>query len=854
MLSVEYGKGKTLCGLTQEQLDKVKKDLTFVNPAYEQVKRFSKWDSTKVPPYLYFYKINGTNITVPQGYTLNVPFEVTKDDRNSFCVEYPRLKITLREIQEKAVSHFQDIGTLVLPTGTGKAQTLDTKILTPKGYKLMGDIEIGDKVIGEDGNFYSVSGIYPQGVKDVYELTFKDGTKTKCCKEHLWKYATANMLHHKRGVYKVAELQEIVKNGLKSQGSYKFNIPINKPINYSDVEVLIPPYVLGLLLGDGCLSVINGRQCKVYFSNTEKDLVTNLNDMMGDLGEFVYNKSTQCQYLFRNSSEGIKYSRFVQEIKRLNLNVLGEDKFIPNEYKFNSVEKRLELLKGLFDTNGSVGLNGSYRFSSSSKSLIKDVEFLCRSLGYRTTLKIINRVGRLTKVKGKQYLTKNPEYTLTILTDDIIFKSKKHLERKEKSDKLVRPAQKHKYDVLPVVDIRYVGKEECQCIMVDSKEHTYLCDDFIVTHNTIVGIYLSYKLKQRTLVVVNKDDLVDGWMNDIKLCFGDGIDVGLVKGKAFKIGKHFTVTTIQTLSRLGDKKLEQLFKNISMLIVDECHRAGAKSYQVLNSFPVRYRLGLTATKMRNDGLVDAVDLLCGHTVFDGSTEKTDAIIPPENIHVLKLNSNIYWSPQRRYYNTSTKMDIHSFKLGGQEFIEGTEKWKMAIKRLEALGKVAVYPLRLHKAYDLIATDVDFNAQVLRDIKNEYLKGHSCIVFCKTVDHLNFLYDYLKCACPKIQKFFGGMKETKAEIKQRAESKEVLVTLATLAIATEGTNVKSWEVAFLVGDIGNEKDLIQAIGRIRRTKEGKKECWIYDYRHPKMVSIRNHGKLRDGAYSKLGIKC
>ena len=88
---------------------------------------------------------------------------------------------------------------------------------------------------------------------------------------------------------------------------------------------------------------------------------------------------------------------------------------------------------------------------------------------------------------------------------------------------------------------------------------------------SICGLYLAGKLKQRALIVVNKDDLVDGWTQDAKLCYKD-LDVGLVKGQVFKIGKHITLTTIQTLSRLGEKKLNDLYSNISMLIADECLR------------------------------------------------------------------------------------------------------------------------------------------------------------------------------------------------------------------------------------------------------------------------------------------
>ena len=72
--------------------------------------------------------------------------------------------------------------------GAGKAQPLYSDVLTKDGFKKMKDIKVGDKVFGEDGNLYNVTGVYPQGKKDIYEVEFQDGTSTRCCDEHLWTY------------------------------------------------------------------------------------------------------------------------------------------------------------------------------------------------------------------------------------------------------------------------------------------------------------------------------------------------------------------------------------------------------------------------------------------------------------------------------------------------------------------------------------------------------------------------------------------------------------------------------------------------------------------------------------------
>lgn len=370
---------------------------------------------------------------------------------------------------------------------------------------------------------------------------------------------------------------------------------------------------------------------------------------------------------------------------------------------------------------------------------------------------------------------------------------------------------------------------------------------------TIFALYLAGKLKQRVLVVVQKDDLIAGWTKDAKMCYGEDLDVGLVKGKVFNIGQHITLTTIQTLSKLGDEKIEKLQEEISMVICDETHKCGAKSYKVLTSFPAKYKLGLTATLMRNDGLVNVVTLLCGKEVYNGTNEKTDAIIAPEKIHIIRKDiDSIVWKPRPNYYYVDSLQDVGDIYNGDEIILKYTLNWNFYVGQLEAEGRIKPYPLRLTEINERIATDEEYNKELCRDIRKEYRLDKSMIVFCRTIQQIDILYEMLKDECPKIQKFYGNMKDTKEEAIRKAESKEVLITLATIAIATEGTNIKPLEVGFLASSVANEKDLVQILGRLRRTCEGKSSIKIYDYRFPYCVAINKHGKKRDAWYKNLGI--
>ena len=138
-------------------------------------------------------------------------------------------------------------------TGTGKAQPLTSKIMTPNGWKLMKDIRVNDYVISSTGKKTKVLGVYPQGIKEIYEVIFSDGSKTQCCKEHLWETQTlyqrrkmSGSIKSKAGKPKIRTLLEI-QNSINEQHF----IPIVLPIELEEIKLEIPPYIMGSLLGDG---------------------------------------------------------------------------------------------------------------------------------------------------------------------------------------------------------------------------------------------------------------------------------------------------------------------------------------------------------------------------------------------------------------------------------------------------------------------------------------------------------------------------------------------------------------------------------------------------------------------------
>ena len=172
------------------------------------------------------------------------------------------------------------------------------------------------------------------------------------------------------------------------------------------------------------------------------------------------------------------------------------------------------------------------------------------------------------------------------------------------------------------------------------------------------------------------------------------------------------------------------------------------------------------------------------------------------------------------------------------------------------GRIKRKPMDYNQARRAIQEDTYFTAQICADVKAEFANGKSCLIFCFEKEHCRTIYQkLLELGVPsnKIQLYYGDAKESKDEMKRKAESREVLITIATYAIGTEGTNVRAWERMFLAMTIGNAKDTIQAIGRGRRTFSGKTDLIVYDYVFPNVKGIRNHWKIREAVYKETGLK-
>lgn len=407
-------------------------------------------------------------------------------------------------------------------------QPLDAKVLTPSGWTTMGELKVGDFVVGRDGKPTKVLGVFPKGKKDVYKVSTTDGSSTECCEDHLWYTETwENFKRKKPG--SVKSTREIIDTLVTRKGKLNHYLPRNEAVEFAKQDLPLPPYTLGAMLGDGhigglqltcvdvdiidrvklevrsigCDLMYNGDihwhiTCKTY-SNKPAQKVRVVEECSGK--ETIYRNLASCAEDLRINKavvwrrctgnatvNGQTYSyipleeRWSNKAKNIfdRLDLLDKnapDKFIPDIYKYSDVEDRLALLRGLMDTDGCCTATGEATFTTTSRRLALDVIELVQSLGGRAVLRSRDRRGKEGILNGRVVRTKRISYEFNISLPGNL--NPFHLKRKAER---FRAAYIHAPKISSVV---YVGEKEVQCILVENPEHLYITDQYIVTHNTL---------------------------------------------------------------------------------------------------------------------------------------------------------------------------------------------------------------------------------------------------------------------------------------------------------------------------------------------------------------------------------
>ncbi|MBG0852263.1 DEAD/DEAH box helicase [Streptomyces spinoverrucosus] len=382
-----------------------------------------------------------------------------------------RLPFTLTEGQRKVSEEiFGDLATehpmhrlLQGEVGSGKAQPLDSLVLTPTGFRRMGDLAVGDEVVVPDGEIALVDGVFPQGERDVWRLVLSDGSSVECDDEHLWIVGTSCGWHRGQAP-KVMTTREIRLDTFKANGSSKWYLPAATPVDLGDDSQLpLDPYLFGLLLGGGSF------RHNLRLSTVDAEIRDAAASAVAPDCRLVPVTGSRCDHTIQltRRTGGVR-NPIIQALRTLGLwGLTSHGKFIPTEFKNTSIKNRLALLQGLLDTDGTIQASGlSISFCSASRRLADDVAWLVRSLGGRARI-----------------LLKRTAFEVSVALPD----EYAPFRLSRKADR-VRHRPKYNTFRRGIRAVEYVGRKPVQCISVAHPSHAYVTDNFTVTHNTMVAL------------------------------------------------------------------------------------------------------------------------------------------------------------------------------------------------------------------------------------------------------------------------------------------------------------------------------------------------------------------------------
>lgn len=394
----------------------------------------------------------------------------------------------------------------VLPTGSGKCHGLNTPILMHDGsVKMVQDVVVGDELMGPDSKPRTVLSLV-RGQETLYKVIPVKGDPYIVNESHILSLKQTGLKSQPKyksqeGKGKIVNIS--VKDYLKSSNTFKhthkgWRTGVDFPYSFMPDDPYLPPYLLGLWLGDGTTL---GKA----ITTADQEIVDYLYDFAAKSDQSITKQqkpnnaaSTYDIVAFRRRN----YSTF-QSLK--SIGVIG-NKHIPREYKIASRNQRLELLAGILDSDGHFDHQG-YDVVFKVKQLAEDLVFLVRSLGFAAYMKPCRKTCYNTGVTGDYFRISISGDTSVIPT-----KLKRHQSEGRKQIKSV---------LVTGITLENIGVGDYYGFEIDG-DHLYLLGDFTVTHNSICKAWLAkryYDSRDITIIFAHRDVLL-GQISD-KLCIAE---------------------------------------------------------------------------------------------------------------------------------------------------------------------------------------------------------------------------------------------------------------------------------------------------------------------------------------------
>lgn len=385
--------------------------------------------------------------------------------------------------------------------GSGKRVDMRTPVLAEGGWKRIRDIKEGERVYTRIGTLATVTGIY-DGKEKAYELKLIDGRSVRCCGKHLWIVVSSHS--NKEQTLTTREIESRISN--RDADEDFLSIPLNQAVSFPNRDLPLHPYALGAIIGHYEKSLDKSHLLSLPY-DFDRDVINHVAECMQSI-PFRYRTETGEHWCFVDTSNYQTLSlKALDKIKHSYTSL--RDDFIDESYLNAGIEQRWQLLQGLMDTKGTIickqgghDCKVTYRiptFVTDSRKLSTQVLYLARSLGL---FALTYHYDDLASHKKPTMMHAVEIYT----TDTRIFKCSKHNKiGMESNDWSEHPLylKSAGFTAMPIDSVRPLGfTSAMRCLSVDDDTHSYILEDFTVTHNTfMLTLSKTVALKQNFMVI-----------------------------------------------------------------------------------------------------------------------------------------------------------------------------------------------------------------------------------------------------------------------------------------------------------------------------------------------------------------
>lgn len=495
-------------------------------------------------------------------------------------------KLTDHQIEAANTMIASGSGIALAGTGFGKAQPLFCKVLTPTGWREMGDLVVGDYVVTPTNRYVQIKEVIDQGVTDVYSVHLDDGSFTYAHPEHLWKVQVNEWVDRFNfktlDVINTLELRERIQEII-----YLPAIPT--PIDFEEKPVDIDPYLMGLIIGNGTPikeSIYIKSELHYRYTNSVKSY----DSYFMELGFGVSYKAGGIYLLPTDETKDL----FDKIYKKL----VDQDKL--EDYIFNDIRIRQRFLNGFFDMYGHIRKDGVSSFMISNTWAIKSIKTMI-SLQSGALLADQRLVNLVCSHRDPTYFYTN-EYKIKYYQNNKKTQHKGTGKRKVKS-------------------VLYEGKMETRCIAIADPDHLYITDGCMITHNTILNAVLVDKYNKqgcKTLTIVPAVTLINQTLEQFRAL---GLNASHFNSNNPSIESDHIISTWQTL-----QNYPLLINEFQMVVVDEC-------------------LDENTMILTENGTKPIKDIVVGEKVFSYNIETKQF----ELDDVMKLHRNLSISSDEKMY-------------------------------------------------------------------------------------------------------------------------------------------------------------------------------------------------------------